>query len=124
MSYMLSGLPHAPRCKLLAQQIPSLQTTLTELSKAPSSQPGYWDDLALTNLLYGVCLRYVAYPGEELIETPEEKAQVGAAITNGKVCSGNSPEEIGKEAEKAFKWAIDNGMKIELDHQLVYCARE
>lgn len=128
---MLSGTPHTSRSTLLSKHIPALKATLATLPSAPATQKGYWDDLALANFLYGTCLRYVAYPDPEAIETEEE-----ILLVDGKEGEGGglkeavlginlkTSEEIGKEAEKHFQWVIENGPKIELDHQYVYTTRE
>ncbi|KAG8881637.1 hypothetical protein FRB97_009326 [Tulasnella sp. 331] len=128
-SYMLSGTPHTSRTTLLSKHIPALKSTLSTLTAAPSTQKGYWDDLALANFLYGTCLRYVAYPDPEAIETEEEillvdgKEGEGGGLKEAVLGSHlKTSEDIGKEGEKHFMWVINNGPKIELDHQYVYTA--
>ncbi|KAG9041116.1 hypothetical protein FS837_012722, partial [Tulasnella sp. UAMH 9824] len=117
--YMVGAISHTPRTVFLSTIIPPLTHSLSTLashSSKPSSYgngTGYWDDYALAQLLYGVCLRYVAYPNLEAVESEEEKKAVEAKM---------SKEEASKKAEESFKWVIENGTKIELDHQLVYAA--
>lgn len=118
---MVGAISHTPRSVFLSTIIPPLTQSLSTLashSSKPSSYgngTGYWDDYALAQLLYGACLRYVAYPNLEAVESEEEKKSVEAKM---------SKEEASKKAEESFKWVIENGTKIELDHQLVYAARE
>lgn len=125
---MLSGLPHTPRRSLLSNQIPSLRSTLSTYASLPTTNQGYYDDLALTHLLHGVCLRYVAYPDPEAIETDEEKAEVermkheAGFLPTGETTT--TEEVVGRAALESLQWVVDNGTKIELDHQLVYCARQ
>jgi len=116
-SYMLGAIQHTPRHIFVSRTIPKLEAALQGL-EACSADPskygeghGYWDDYALAKLLYGVSMRYVAYPHPEAVESAEEKAKVGY------------PQDIAKEkAFESFKWVIEHGPKIELDHQIVYCA--
>jgi len=114
-SYMLSGTGRTPRCTLLAKQIPSLRSTLLKLSPGDL---GYWDDRALAQLLYGVCVRYVVYPDPETVETRRELCEINAMQATSPVASDALP----KEAEQSFKWIIEHGTNIEWDHHLVYCA--
>ncbi|KAG8947808.1 hypothetical protein FRC04_010294 [Tulasnella sp. 424] len=117
--YMVGGMSHTPRTVFVSTIIPSLTQSLSTLashSSKPSSYgngTGYWDDYALAQLLNGACHRYVAYPNQDAIETEEEKKLVEATI---------SKEAASKKAEESLKWVVENGTKIELDHQLVYTA--
>ncbi|KAG8987239.1 hypothetical protein FRB90_003521 [Tulasnella sp. 427] len=119
LCYMLGAISHTPRSVFLSTIIPSLVKSLGTLA-SHSSKPasygngtGYWDDYALAQVLYGASLRYVAYPNLESVESEEEKKHVEAKM---------SKEEASKKAEESFKWVVENGTKIELDHQLVYAA--
>ncbi|EEB87098.1 hypothetical protein MPER_15700, partial [Moniliophthora perniciosa FA553] len=63
--------------------------------------------------LEGVCLRYVAYPDPDA--QLDEVEDMSLPIPK---------EEAEKAAVKAFQFVFDNGPKIELDHHLVYHARD
>lgn len=79
-------------------------------------QKGFYDDLCLAKFLEGVCLRYVVYPEENTI--PEETVDglgLGEQLTK---------EEMENRAEEAFRDVFRYGPKIELDHYVVYHARE
>lgn len=108
---MFGAVQHTPRKVLLEKQIPMLEAELATL-KSPSH--GQWDDAALAHLLYGVCKRYVAYPHPQAVETPEEAKDVDARA---------NLKDTAEQALASLKWVVENGPKIELDHQLVYCAR-
>lgn len=75
---------------------------------------GWADDVCLTRFLEAVCLRYLAYPDENSVELEEGKE----GGEEGK------REERAKEAEGAFGEVFKWGPKIELDHHIVYHARE
>lgn len=116
---MLGAIQHTPRKTFVSRTIPQLEAAL-QILEASSSDPtkygnghGYWDDYTLVKLLYGISMRYVAYPHPEAVESPEEKEAVGL-----------SHEAAREKAFESFKWVIEHGPKIELDHQIVYCARQ
>lgn len=76
---------------------------------------GWVDDVCLARFLEGVCSRYLAFPDENSVEL-EEKKEGGDEV--------KEKEERAKEAEQAFSEVMKWGPKIELDHHLVYHARE
>lgn len=99
------------------------------------AREGYWDDLCLARFLEGVCWRFIAYPvrpftlvtvdhirfaGEaDLISLQDPDAELDA---DEKVSV--SVEEAQRRAMAAFEYVFENGHKIELDHYIVYYARE
>ena len=112
---MFLGIQNAPRKVLLEQHLPLIRSALEELKAGPENyvhkKASYWDDFCLAKFLEGSCLRFVAFPDKDAVLDPNE------------VVSYNK-EEATKAALEALKLVIENGPKIQLDHHLVYFARE
>lgn len=107
--------------------IPQIQSTLSTLERYQGreaeyekevlgGQQGYYDDLCLAKFLEGVCLRYVVYPEENTI--PEELS------TSDEMTGKEAMQEMARKAGEAFRDVFEYGPKVELDHYIVYHARE
>lgn len=101
-AYLFLAIAHAPKLVLLEKMLPEIDRAMGGLKEG---QPGYWDDMCLALFLKGVVQRYAAFPDPD------------AAIKEGE------PERA-KDAEECFRKVFEYGPKIELDHYLVYHARE
>ncbi|KAF4567143.1 hypothetical protein EYR40_006137 [Pleurotus pulmonarius] len=139
LSYVFLGIAHAPRKVITDKILVEVRRVLGEMEASyayedvPSSGAGkskglegepkkkknvgeyeggaaeFWDDYCLAKFLEGVCLRYVAYPDPDAALDPTEVPSI-------------PKEEAEKAATQAFETVFENGMKIELDHHLVYHA--
>ncbi|THG96566.1 hypothetical protein EW145_g7757 [Phellinidium pouzarii] len=94
-------------------EVHGLQTRLAAHAADPAGYEGgqgYWDDFCLANFLEGVCYRYIAHPEPNVIvDTKDEQL-------------GVPREEAQARSLAALQLVLDNGPKIELDHQFVYYA--
>ena len=75
-SYNFLAIAHAPQSVITERMLPLVEEQLQALNafkdepelyghhdgNAAGDAGQYWDDLALSRFLKGVCLRYVAYP--------------------------------------------------------------
>lgn len=109
-----------------------------------SGKGGYWDDYCLARFLEGVCLRYVAYPvrleaflycyrcvltfryhSVNFTPLDQDTDAVLESEDSATETSQTMPKKVAEEgASKAFAQVFEAGPKIELDHHLVYHARE
>ena len=97
--------------------------------RAKAYGTGYWDDFALSRFLEGVCLRYVAYPVRmasfvQLGLVSDGASQDPDAIPDPEDPTGSAMPDAGAQAAAAFQQVFEYGPKIELDHHIVYHARE
>ncbi len=123
-AYFFLGIAHAPRGVIRQRMLPLVDEQLASIRKhaeepakyatgTESGEEEYWDDLALANLLRGICLRFVAYPdADAVLEAEEEKA-----VREGRA-------EAEKGAAEAFEAVFKDGPRIAYDHYLVYYSRE
>ncbi|KAF7427802.1 hypothetical protein PC9H_007018 [Pleurotus ostreatus] len=138
LSYVFLGIAHAPRKVITDKILVEVRRVLGEMegryayedttvaggkAKGAEGEPKkrrsvseyeggtaeFWDDYCLAKFLEGVCLRYVAYPDPDAALDPAEVPSI-------------PKEEAEKAATQAFETVFENGMKIELDHYLVYHA--
>ncbi|KAF9491319.1 hypothetical protein BDN71DRAFT_1398587 [Pleurotus eryngii] len=116
LSYVFLGIAHAPRKVITDKILVEVWRVLGEMEGRYASVSEYeggaaefWDDYCLAKFLEGVCLRYVAYPDPDAALDPTEVPSI-------------PKEEAETAATRAFETVFENGMKIELDHHLVYHA--
>ncbi|KAI5118784.1 hypothetical protein M0805_005014 [Coniferiporia weirii] len=116
-AYFFLAIARAPRTVIATRMLPevrALQTRLQTYASAPvgfEGGHGYWDDFCLASFLEGVCYRYLAHPEPNAIVDPEEQSALGV-----------SRAEAETRALAALGLVLENGPRIELDHQLVYYA--
>ncbi|KLO18664.1 hypothetical protein SCHPADRAFT_899460 [Schizopora paradoxa] len=112
--YFYLIIARATRSIILSRFLPIVREAQEKLNahakdpKGYEGNHGYWDDLCLATFLEGVCLRYVAYPDRIAIVSDEDE-KLGIEQSN-----------TAANAMAALQRVLDNGSKIELDHQLVY----
>ncbi|GJJ13980.1 hypothetical protein Clacol_008237 [Clathrus columnatus] len=119
-AYNFLAIAHAPRTVITEKMLPLVEQQagiLLNAEKDPKTygrggsegEDEYWDDLALTRFLKGVCLRYVAYPDPDAVLDPNEPSLM-------------PQKEAANVAEKVLRQLIADGPQIRLDHHLVYHA--
>ncbi|KAH8108408.1 hypothetical protein DFH11DRAFT_1747789 [Phellopilus nigrolimitatus] len=113
--YVFLAISRAPPAVIAAKMLPdiaALQAKLAAHAGDPAGYEngqGYWDDFCLASFLEGVCCRYIAHPEPHAVVDPSEKPEI-------------AQEEAEGRAMAALQRVLDNGPKVELDHQIVYYA--
>ncbi|KZO92430.1 hypothetical protein CALVIDRAFT_546961 [Calocera viscosa TUFC12733] len=100
--------------KILQENVlPLIQKEVTALKSTEPSKwgngTGYWDDFCLARYMEGVVLRYIAYPDPDAVLEEKDRVTIPR-------------DETAQAALAAFQDVLDNGLRIELDHYIVYYA--
>ncbi|KAJ8509486.1 hypothetical protein ONZ45_g8372 [Pleurotus djamor] len=82
-----------------------------KLSQYEGGEAEFWDDYCLAKFLEGVCLRYIAYPDPDAALSPQDLESIKADRL-----------ATSQAAIQAFETIFHNGLKISLDHHIVYHA--